>query len=389
MGYLKSRNPFRYLTAAVAAAAVGAALAASPVQARTAEVLGAGNPNAIPGEYIVAFKQAPEAADALVRRFDGRVETRLESIDAVAVQMDPSDAARLAAEPTVDYVEQNARVETAATQPNPPGWGSDRIDQRALPLNGSYTYPNAGTDVHAYIIDTGIWLDHPDFAGRLDPGYSAIVPDGNSRDCHGHGTHIAGTVGGTNYGVAKEVQLVPVQVFNCTGTSDSVSVIGGVDWVTQNAIKPAVATMSLTATASQAIDTAVEASIASGVSYAVAAGNYDADACGYSPARVPGVLTVAATDSADTRVSFSNWGTCIDMFAPGVNVRSDYLFNVTTRLSGTSIAVPHVAGAAAVYLSANPTASPATVASALIGNSTANAVIDPKGSPNRLLFITT
>jgi len=388
MGSLKSRNPFRYLTAAVAAAGVGIALAASPVHARTADVLDAGDPNAIPGEYIVAFKQDTEAADALVRRFDGRVDTRLESINAVAVHMDAADAARLAADPAVDYVEQNRRVETAATQLNPPGWGADRVDQRALPLNGSYTYPNAGTDVHAYIIDTGIWLEHPDFAGRLDPGYSAIVPDGNSRDCHGHGTHIAGTLGGTLYGIAKQVRLVPVQVFNCSGSGDSVSVIAGVEWVTQNAVLPAVATMSLTATASQAIDTAVEASIASGVSYAVAAGNYDADACGYSPARVPGVLTVAAADSTDTRASFSNWGTCVDMFAPGVNVRSDYLFNVTTRLSGTSISVPHVAGAAAIYLSANPTATPATVASALIGNSTANAVIDPEvGTPNRTLFI--
>lgn len=388
MGSLKSRNSFRYLTAAVAAAGVGIALAASPVHARTTEVLDAGSPNAIPGEYIVAFKEATEAADALVRRFDGRVDTRLESINAVAVHMDAADAARLAADPAVDYVEQNLRVETAATQLNPPGWGADRVDQRTLPLNGSYTYPNTGTDVHAYIIDTGIWLEHPDFAGRLDPGYSAIVPDGNSRDCHGHGTHIAGTLGGTLYGIAKQVRLVPVQVFNCTGTGDSVSVIAGVEWVTQNAIKPAVATMSLTATASQAIDTAVETSIASGVSYAVAAGNYDADACGYSPARVPGVLTVAATDSTDTRVSFSNWGTCVDMFAPGVNVRSDYLFNVTTRLSGTSIAVPHVAGAAAIYLSANPTATPATVASALIGNSTASVVIDPEvGTPNRMLFV--
>jgi subtilisin family serine protease len=389
MGSIMSRNPIRYLTVLAAAAAVGITLAAAPVEARTAEVVGAGNPNAIPGEYIVAFKEPVESPESLLARFGGELELRLDSIGAVAVDMNAAAAARLAADPAVLYVEQNMRVELAATQLNPPGWGEDRVDQRNLPLNASFTYPNTGSGVHAYIIDTGIWLDHPDFAGRLDAGYSSIVPDGNSRDCHGHGTHIAGTVGGTLYGIAKEVQLVPVQVFNCSGQSDNISIIGGVEWVTENAIKPAVATMSLTGTASQAVDTAVEASIASGVSYAVAAGNSNVDACTISPARVPAALTVAATDVADVRASFSNFGTCVDMFAPGVNVRSDYLFNVTTRLSGTSISVPHVAGAAAVYLAANPTASPATVASALNGNATAGVVTDPAGSPNRLLFITT
>jgi subtilisin family serine protease len=392
MGSRKSGKSIRYLIATATVAGVGIALAASPVQARTAEVIGADDPNAIRGEYIVAFEdttESVEALDALVSRFEGRIETRFDSIDAVAVHMDAADAKRLAADPAVDYVEQNKRVELAATQLNPPGWGEDRVDQRTLPLDGSFTYPNTGEGVHAYIIDTGIWLDHADFAGRLNPGYSTIVPDGSSRDCHGHGTHIAGTVGGTLYGIAKQVQLVPVQVFNCSGTSDNISIIGGVEWVTANAVKPAVATMSLTSSASQAVDTAVTASIASGVTYAVAAGNSNVDACGYSPARVTGALTVAATDSTDVRASFSNFGTCVDMFAPGVNVRSDYLFGVTTRLSGTSIAVPHVAGAAAIYLAANPTASPATVASALNGNATANEVIDPAGSPNRMLFITT
>jgi subtilisin family serine protease len=392
MGSRKSGKSIRYLIATATVAGVGIALAASPVQARAAEVIGADDPNAIRGEYIVAFEdtaESVEALDALVSRFEGRIETRFDSIDAVAVHMDAADAERLAADPAVDYVEQNKRVELAATQLNPPGWGEDRVDQRTLPLDASFTYPNTGAGVHAYIIDTGIWLDHADFAGRLDPGYSTIVPDGNSRDCHGHGTHIAGTVGGTLYGIAKQVQLVPVQVFNCSGTSDNISIIGGVEWVTANAVKPAVATMSLTSSASQAVDTAVTASIASGVTYAVAAGNSNVDACGYSPARVTGALTVAATDSTDVRASFSNFGTCVDMFAPGVNVRSDFLFGVTTRLSGTSIAVPHVAGAAAIYLAANPTASPATVASALNGNATANEVIDPAGSPNRMLFITT
>jgi subtilisin family serine protease len=390
---VKRRFKAALTVASVTAAAVATTLFASPVEARTADILGEDSPNAISGEYIVALKDmeavAEASASALVERFDGRIESRFDSIGALAVHMSAADAARLAADPAVDYVEQNSRVELAATQLNPPGWGLDRVDQRALPLDASFTYPNSGAGVHAYIIDTGIWLDHADFAGRLDPGYSAIVPGGNSRDCHGHGTHVAGTVGGTNYGVAKQVQLVPVQVFNCLGTADAVSVIGGVEWVTENAVLPAVATMSLGGTASQAMDTAVEASVNSGVSYSVAAGNNSADACGISPARVPSVMTVAATDSVDVRGSFSNFGTCVDLFAPGVNVRSDYLFGVTTRLTGTSIATPHVAGAAAVYLAANPTATPATVAAALTGNATNGAVIDPAGSPNKLLFITT
>jgi subtilisin family serine protease len=383
-----TRGRNHYLIAAVAAAAVAIAVAAAPAEAGTARVLGADSPHAIPGEYIVAFEDSPARADDLVARFDGRVETRLDSIDAVAVHMDAADAERLAADPSVAYVEQNTLVTTAATQLNPPSWGQDRVDQRALPLDASYTYTNAGTGVHAYIIDTGIWLDHPDFAGRLDPGYSAVVPGGSARDCHGHGTHVAGTVGGAVQGIAKQVQLVPVQVFNCTGAADAVTVIGGVEWVTANAVKPAVATMSLGGSASQAIDTAVEASINSGVSYAIAAGNGNADACTYSPARVGAALTVAASDVNDVRWSSSNYGSCVDLFAPGVNVRSDFIFNVTARLTGTSIATPHVAGVAAIYLSANPTATPAAVASALIGNATAGVVTDPAGSPNRLLFMT-
>lgn len=388
MGNHRIRRPNRYFMAIATAAAVAIALAASPAEARTADIVGADSPNAIRGEYIVAFEETTTEAEDLVTRFDGQVESRLDSIDAVFVRMKAADAARLAANPAVDYVEQNTRVEIAATQLNPPSWGQDRVDQRALPLDGSYTYPNAGTGVHAYIIDTGIWLDHPDFAGRLDPGYSAVVPDGNARDCHGHGTHVAGTVGGTLQGIAKEVQVVPVQVFNCSGTADAVTVIGGVEWVTENAVKPAVATMSLGGSASQAIDTAVEASINSGVTYAVAAGNGNVDACTYSPARVATALTVAATDVSDVRWSSSNYGSCIDLFAPGVNVRSDYLFNVTARLTGTSISTPHVAGMAAIYLSANPTATPAAVSSALIGNATTGVVTDPVGSPNRLLYVT-
>lgn len=383
-----TRGRNHYLIATVAAAAVAIAVAAAPAEARTARVLGADSPHAIPGEYIVAFEGSSARADDLVARFDGRVETRLDSIDAVAVHMDAADAERLAADPSVHYVEQNTLVTTAATQLNPPSWGQDRVDQRALPLDASYTYTNAGAGVHAYIIDTGIWLDHPDFAGRLDPGYSAVVPGGSARDCHGHGTHVAGTVGGALQGIAKQVQLVPVQVFNCTGAADAVTVIGGVEWVTANAVKPAVATMSLGGSASQAIDTAVEASINSGVSYAIAAGNGNADACTYSPARVGAALTVAASDVNDVRWSSSNFGSCVDLFAPGVNVRSDFIFNVTARLTGTSIATPHVAGVAAIYLSANPTATPAAVASALIGNATAGVVTDPAGSPNRLLYMT-
>ncbi|MFB9661744.1 S8 family serine peptidase [Glycomyces mayteni] len=380
-------SPARRLLVTAAAAALGAAgFAAAPASAQTAEILGADSPDAIPGSYIVAFEDGASAD--VVDDFGGDVETAFDSLDAVLATMTASEAERLAADPDVAYVEQNQAIELQATQTDPPSWGLDRIDQATLPLDASYTYPNAGAGVHAYIIDTGIWAPTADFSGRTATGYSAILPGLQGLDCNGHGTHVAGTVGGTTYGVAKQATIVPVQVLNCLGSGTTAGVIQGVDWVTANAVKPAVANMSLGGGLSDALDAAVAASIASGVTYAVAAGNETADACGVSPARTPAAITVAASTDADARADFSNFGSCVDLFAPGQDITSPYLLGTPSALSGTSMASPHVAGAAAVYLSAHPTATPAQVAAALTGAATTGAITDAQGSPNLLLRVT-
>jgi subtilisin family serine protease len=323
-----------------------------------------------------------------VDEFGGEVEDVFGSVDTVLASMSEHEAERLAADPAVAYVEQNQVVRVSATQADPPSWGLDRIDQAALPLDAAYTYPNAGEGVTAYIIDTGIWASTADFSGRTGTGFSAILPGLQGRDCNGHGTHVAGTVGGTAYGVAKKVTIVPVQVLNCLGSGTTAGVIEGVDWVTENAVKPAVANMSLGGGLSDALDAAVAASIDSGVTYAVAAGNETADACGVSPARTPEAITVAASTDADARADFSNFGACVDLFAPGADITAPYLLGSPMALSGTSMASPHVAGAAAVYLSAHPDASPAEVAAALTGAATTGAISDVQGSPNLLLHVT-
>jgi subtilisin family serine protease len=378
--------PRRFLLAAAAATLAATGFAASPASAETAEILAADSPDAVPGSYLVAFEEGVDAA--VVDDFGGDVESVYDSVDTVLASMSESEAERLAADPAVAYVEQNQIIEIEATQDDPPSWGLDRIDQTGLPLDTSYTYPNGGAGVTAYIIDTGIWASTADFSGRTGTGFSAILPGLQGLDCNGHCTHVAGTVGGTAYGVAKAVTIVPVQVLNCLGSGTTAGVIQGVDWVTENAVKPAVANMSLGGGVSEALDAAIAASIDSGVTYAVAAGNETADACGVSPARTPEAITVAASTETDARADFSNYGECVDLFAPGENITSPYLLGQPSALSGTSMASPHVAGAAAVYLSAHPDASPAEVAEALTGAATAGAVSDVQGSPNLLLHIT-
>jgi len=269
-------------------------------------------------------------------------------------------------------------------------WGLDRLDQRDLPLNATYSYDKTGSGVTAYIIDTGIRLSHNDFGGRATSGYDAI-DGGSADDCNGHGTHVSGTVGGTTYGVAKGVRLVAVRVLDCGGSGSNSGVIAGVNWVTSNhaAGQPAVANMSLGGGVSTALDQAVSNSIADGVTYALAAGNSNANACNSSPARTPNAITVGATTSSDARASYSNYGTCLDVFAPGSNITSAWSTSntATNTISGTSMASPHVAGAAAVYLEGNPGATPAQVASALSGAATTGKVTSPgSGSPNRLLY---
>ena len=289
----------------------------------------------------------------------------------------------------VAYIEQDQVFTINDTQTGPP-WGLDRIDQRSLPLSNSYTYATDGQGVHAYIIDTGIRSSHTEFSGRIGAGYDA-VDGGAPDDCNGHGTHVAGTVGGSTYGVAKRVTLHGVRVLDCNGSGTTSGVVAGINWVTTNYTntKPAVANMSLGGGASQTLDTALRNSVAAGVVHVVAAGNETADACNSSPAREPLAITVGATNSSDQRASFSNYGTCLDIFAPGVNILSSWYTgdSAAGSLSGTSMASPHVAGVVALHLASSPSASPADVAASLNNAATTGTVSDPgSGSPNRLLY---
>jgi subtilisin family serine protease len=314
-------------------------------------------------------------------------------VQGFAARLTGQQLAALRADPRVDYVEADQPMYATTTQTGAT-WGLDRIDQRNLPLSTTYSYTADGTGVTAYVIDTGIRLSHGQFGGRATSGFDA-VDGGSADDCHGHGTHVAGTVGGSTYGVAKNVSLVAVRVLDCAGSGSTAGVIAGVDWVTANHASPAVANMSLGGGASTTLDNAVAASIASGVTFVLAAGNGNflgiaVNACNVSPARVAGSITVGATDKTDKKASYSNYGTCLDLFAPGVSITSSWYSNdtATNTIGGTSMAAPHVAGAAALYLQGNPSATPSAVAGALVANATTGKVTSAgTGSPNRLLFV--
>ena len=352
----------------------------------------------IANQYIAVLKDDVADVDGeavrLSRAFAGDRNgghTYKHALKGFSVRMPEARAIKLADDPRVAFVEEDGVVSASAVQTNAP-WGLDRIDQRNRPLNGTYTYNYTGTGVKAYIIDTGIRATHTDFGGRVISGFNA-VPDGlGTDDLNGHGTHVAGIVGGSHWGVAKNVTLVPVRVLDASGSGQNSWVIAGVDWVTGNhaTAQPAVANMSLGGGAATAVDNAVTRSINDGVTYVVAAGNNNANACNYSPARVQGAITVGATTNTDSRdTSYSNFGPCLDLFAPGTNIQSAWNTSDTDSnvLSGTSMASPHVAGVAALFLETSPNASPSTVFPAIINDTTLNVVSNwGSGSPNRLLY---
>jgi subtilisin family serine protease len=331
-----------------------------------------------------------KSANELLASYGGGVTTNVYSyaINGFSARMSEEQALKLSYDPRVKFVEEDSVMEATATQANPP-WGLDRLGQTDLPLNNSYSYTTTGAGVNAYIIDTGIRRTHTQFGGRAVVGFDAIGDGRNTTDCNGHGTHVSGTVGGSTYGVAKGVRLFAVRVLDCNGSGSNAGVIAGVDWVTANHIKPAVANMSLGGGVSTALDTAVRNSIAAGVTYAIAAGNSNQNAANFSPARVAEAITVGSTTQTDARSSFSNFGSGVDIFAPGSSILSSYFSSdtATATLSGTSMASPHVAGVAARFLQSNPGASPATVRNELVNVATLNRLSGiPAGTSNRLLF---
>jgi subtilisin family serine protease len=403
---------------------VSAAPTPTPTQAPGPAIRGADSASAVPGEYIVVFKDTPAVraagiegrAHTLVGQHQGRLMGVWHSVlHGFGAAMSEAQARALAADPDVAYVEQNQRIQVASTQDNPPSWGLDRIDQHALPLDNSYSYDPTASNVTAYVVDSGIHIGLADFGGRARYGWDFVGNKQEADDCNGHGTHVAGTIGGTAYGVAKNVNLVAVRVFACDGTGNEMGLIHGLEWVVNNAVKPAVVNLSwqrICVDINKHVqncptddDLAVTSAMSKvifqgGLPEVVSAGNSTIDGCGDSFDRVVGSIVVGATDATDAIAGYSNWGACLDLFAPGTNIVSDFSPNVTTggcaggttcTLSGTSMAAPHVTGAIAQLLSSPQWASatPAQIKNQLQANMVTTGVVtglDPS-SPNKLLYL--
>ncbi|MBD3577585.1 MULTISPECIES: S8 family peptidase [Streptomyces] len=393
------KRPNRLRHAAIAAGvvtAVAGAWFAVPVAgaATPAEgtVHGLGAPGAVDGSFVVILDASANKED-LAKKYGGKLERSYGSAvnGFSASGLTETEARRLAADPAVGTVVQNKRFTVNETQQNPPSWGLDRIDQTETAGDSKYTYPdNGGEGVTAYVIDTGVRITHKDFAGRASHGFDAVDNDDSADDGNGHGTHVAGTIAGTAHGVAKKAKVVAVRVLDDNGSGTTEQVVAGIDWVTQNHSGPSVANMSLGGGADEALDAAVKRAIAAGVTFAVAAGNESSDAGQKSPARVPEAITVASSTEGDEQSGFSNFGAVVDLYAPGSEITSAWHDSdtATKRISGTSMASPHVAGAAAVHLAANPSATPKDIAAALSAAATSGAVKNPStGTANKLLKV--
>ncbi|MEK2477015.1 S8 family peptidase [Streptomyces noursei] len=387
------------ISAAVAATGIAAvtAVTAGASPAAEGKIYGADAKGAVTGSYIVLLKKsasmhATESGD-LAAKYGGKVKrTFTSAIDGFSTTgLSAEDAKRLAADPAVDKVVQNHTFHIDGTQENPPSWGLDRIDQTDTNGDGKYNYPDsAGDGVTAYVIDTGIHISHKDFGGRASYGFNAIDNSNKAEDDNGHGTHVSGTIGGTAHGVAKKVKLVAVKVLDAQGSGSTEQVVAGIDWVTKNHKGPSVANMSLGGGADEALDAAVKKAIDSGVTFGVAAGNESTDAGQGSPARVKEAITVASSTKDDQQSDFSNYGSVVDLYAPGSDITSDWNTSddATKTISGTSMATPHVVGAAAIYLADHKDAKPADVEKALTDGATPDKISNPgQGTPNKLLKV--